>query len=268
MNFETFLNQAWQHHNSQTEQVAARLREGISLIENENQVPQLATLIAHVYGEHLGKWQEGIELLGILKNKMPENTNAIARAIASLKVASGLNLDPNGFTSSDQIRILAVAASAISTRDARRAGEMLRFALQMTGDLKKEDPANRALAVTGHNLACSLEEKTSRTEEEKNLMILAAQTGRQYWEIAGGPAEVAMAEYRQAMTYLKADGLDQALVHAKLCLEVCEKNKVGALDMFYAYEVNAIIAKAKAKETFNQLPEGDKKWCEAAVAKL
>ncbi|MBK9322095.1 MAG: hypothetical protein IPM97_03895 [Bdellovibrionaceae bacterium] len=63
-------------------------------------------------------------------------------------------------SASDQIRVLAVAASAlVSKRVPKRPTSFSRSAGKSSGWNSKEDPANRALAVAGNNLACSLEEK-------------------------------------------------------------------------------------------------------------
>lgn len=67
-----------------------------------------------------------------------------------------------------------------------------------------DHPAFRALAVTGNNLACTLEEKNHRSLQETELMILASRTARKYWELAGGWLEISRAEYRLAMNYLQA----------------------------------------------------------------
>ena len=62
---------------------------------------------------------------------------------------------------------------------------------------------HRALAITGNGLACTLEEKPDRTADERALMILAAQTARHHWAIAGTWLETERAEYRLANTWLQ-----------------------------------------------------------------
>ena len=63
---------------------------------------------------------------------------------------------------------------------------------------------NRALAVAANNLASSLEERSTRSAGERELMILAAQTARHYWGRAGGWLETERAEYRLAMSWVQA----------------------------------------------------------------
>jgi tetratricopeptide (TPR) repeat protein len=146
--------------------------------------------------------------------------------------------------------------------------------------LSKEDPANRALAVAGNNLACALEEKTDRSEKEKLLMILAAETGRKFWEIAGGWKEILWAEYRLAMTYRKAGDSQKAMDHAQTCIEVAQENKASALELFYGYEALALVERDRgnkigfekalghAKDYFSKLEGDDKSWCKGSMEKL
>ncbi len=56
MSFEEFLNSAWNEHATATEGVAARLHD--FNVTAQEQIPQLASIISHVFGEHLGRWKK------------------------------------------------------------------------------------------------------------------------------------------------------------------------------------------------------------------
>ena len=188
----------------------------------------------------------------------------------------------NGFSISDQIRILAQAAGIISERgDAVAAKAYFTNSLDLASrGLPKEDPAHRDLAITGNNLACALEEKTNRSESEIQLMILAAKTGRKFWELAGGPSEIASAEYRLSQSYLQASQIEKSFEHAQLSIEACEEYKCSALDYFFGYEAIALAEKARKNDSgylkavekikiyFEQLSEDDKKWCQKTLNKF
>lgn len=285
--FDELLNQAWNDHATKSEQVASRLSDATSLIEKNDQIPPMAHLITHVLGEHLGFWDKGIHLLQQLK-AMPtfdtasESDKAITRSIASLELAGGKRQSVAELSLSDQIRVLAVAASALSEqKKPEKALELFREALAK-GQLgtEKTDPANRALAVTGNNLACALEKKSTRTKSETELMILAAQAGRKYWEIAGSWLEVERAEYRLSQTYLKANDFARALEHAQTCLEVAQENNAPSLEMFFGYEALALVEKARnnsigfskaveqVKANYEKLSSEDKSWCESSLIEL
>ena len=287
MEFKQYIDNAWDIHATDAKSVFNSLAEGEKLIVSNENIPVLARLITHVCGDHLGLWEEGVEKLQNLKLNphYASNTDsefAINRLIATLQFCSGGLKDLSRFSLSDQIRILAQAAGMISERgELALAKDYFSRSLEMAGrGLEKEDPANRALAITGNNLACTLEEKTGRSELETELMILAAKAGRKFWEIAGGPSEVASAEYRLSQSYLQALQIEKSFEHAQLSVESCEVNKASALDHFYGYEAIALAEKArkndngylkaveKMKLHFEQLSEDDKKWCSKTANKF
>lgn len=286
MNFETYFNQAWSDHATQTEIVASGLVTATSLVESNEQLAQLVGLITHVLGEHLGRWTDGQQLLTSLQvhpKFLPatETENAILRSIAVMQIGSGQSPNLDSFSLSQQIRVMAVASSALSEKDAIKAKELLdkALALARTG-LNKEDPTNRALAVTGNNLASALEQKKSRSPEETELMILAAQTGRKYWQIAGNWNQVAYAEYRLTMTYVQANEFAKALQHAQQFAELCQEYKAEDRDFFYCYEALAVVERARkneigfkkavdqAKSYFEKLSAEHKAWCEPEMMML
>ena len=65
---DSFLDQAWNDHAEQAPAVAARLREGLPLVQDDDGVMRLATLAHHVLGEHLARWQEGLAFLESWRN--------------------------------------------------------------------------------------------------------------------------------------------------------------------------------------------------------
>jgi hypothetical protein len=257
------------------------------LITQAEQIPQMAHLVTHVFGEHLGQWDDGVNALQLLK-QVPsftcgsESDQAIARSVATLELAAGKRTSLSDLSTSDQIRVLAGAASALSEQKiAERAEALFRKAVELAqSGVPKEDPANRALAVAGNNLACALEERSSRGSTETDLMIFAAQTGRKYWEIAGTWLQVERAEYRLSQTFLKAGDTKRSLDHAQFCLEIVQKNNAPALEFFFAHEALALAEKARgndaefskaaaqAKVNFEKLNEEDKSWCRSALQKI
>lgn len=286
MSFNDFLNNAWNDHAANAKEVAGRFTEGMTLLEKNEQIPALANIITHVMGEHLGEWDNGVALLKKLRGcpvftAESESENAIVLSVASLEVAGGKRGSVDDFSLSNQIRILAIAASALSEKDAGRAQILFRSALEKASSgLAKEDAANRALAITGNNLACALEEKKLRSFPETELMILAAQTGRKFWEVAGTWLETERAEYRLSHTYLKAGQIDKSIKHALLCLDICTSNNADSLEFFFGFEALALAFKeqtnfpgfneavANAKKHYEKMSADNKPWCEGSLKKL
>lgn len=287
--FEEFLNQGWNDHATKTTEVAGRLTTAYAFVESADQIPRLAQLVTHVFGEHLGEWKKGIEILLQLKT-IPQLTGtsaeaglgALDRSVVVLELSCGRRTSVDDLPLSDQIRVLTTAASALrEQRDPERAQIYFRNAMDKAHlGLQKDDPANRALAVTGNNLACALEEKTARTSVETEFMILAAQAARKYWEIAGTWMEVERAEYRLSQSYLKANDFAKSLEHAKNCIEIATANNAPPLELFFGYEALALAEKMRGnvlgfqkavehvRMNFDRLSAEDQAWCEPSLKRL
>jgi len=286
MSFDHFLAQSWNDHGKDAWGVFKKFPDGIALVDKNEQIPRLAQLIAHVSGEHLGAWDQGIDLLQKLRHlscfeSSSESDAAINRLSASLEIAAGKNNVLTRFSQSDQIRILATAASALCGQNKSTEAETLfKHALELARpDLDKTDPACRSLAVTGNNLACSLEEKSERSTADTQLMILAAETARKYWELAGTWLEIERAEYRLAMTYLVAKDFAKAHAHAQNCIDLAKSNAAAPLELFFGFEALALVEHARnaagfssaleqMQHYFSVLSADDQSWCDKSLQKL
>jgi hypothetical protein len=288
MDFDTFLDQAWTDHAGDAAGVAARLAaDGPGLVSAEAQIAPLANLVHHVYGEHLGRWADGralLQRLGELPACGAGDTAraALARLQASLSLCEGGADERAAMTPTDRIRVNALAAAGLAERDTARASALFAEALAEAdrAGLESSDLANRALAVTANNLACTLEEKSGRTAAERELMIQAAEAGRHFWALAGTWLETERAEYRLAMTWLQAGDPERARRHAQSCLAIVQNNEAPALEHFFAWEARALAeraagnaeahaeAGARARAAFAELDEGDRGWCQATLDAL
>lgn len=278
MGFQKFLDQAWMDHGNQTQKVVGQFAGGLGLVEKSSDVVALGHLITHVMGEHLGDWSNGRAWLSQLSEnphaKNPESLQALARFDAVLTLAGGGEVQVSKFTPSEWARVLAMSASCVNERkESARAVGFLREAVRVATGLSDTDPAYRNLAMTGNNVAASLEERPDRSDLENELMLLAAETGRTYWEKAGTWLEVERAEYRLAQTCLKLGDADRALKHAKAGLTICVANGAPALELFFTHEVlflayrmggdieMAEYSRKSLVQEFENLEAGDKEWC-------
>jgi hypothetical protein len=284
--FDSFLNQAWADHAADATAVAQRLAaSGIGLVASEAHATALAHLAHHVWGEHLGQWQAGVDFmqrLGAQPACGSAGVAAVQRCTASLHLCAGRDLDLAALPASDRIRVAAMAAANLAGSEVARAMALFRQALAQAEScgLPGSDPMNRALAITGNGLACTLEEKIPRTPAERELMILAAQTARRYWAVAGTWLETERAEYRLAMTWLQAGDEAQAREHAQHCLDIVQAHDGPALERFFAWEALGRVAHAAgnaadhqqalaaAHDAFAALEGGDRSWCQASLDKL
>lgn len=286
MNFNEYITKSWTDHAEDSPKVFKTFSEGEKLISSNDDIPTFVNLVTHVCGVHLGDWKAGLDQLQKL-TKLPvyqagsNSEAAIKRSSATLRLSSGELKDLNGFSISDQARIYAMSTTMLADRNEMpRAQQYFSRSLELATSLSKDDPANRSLAVTGNNLASSLEEKKDRSETDVKLMLLAAQTGIKYWGIVGGPSEFSLAEYRMARSYLKAGLLEKSYQHAILAADICEKNQLTSSDCFYGYKILAIVEnERKNKEGFKKafeklshhfelLSPEDKKSCEVDFKEL
>ena len=232
----------------------ARFPAGVALVTEPRHLAPLAGLVTHVSAEHLGRYADGLALLTAMESrpvfdaKTPEG-KSVLRSKAVLHLCAGnraesARCEAEGGSegrfpaASDRIRVLAIAASAIAgQKRIAEASAMFEEALALAKyGPAKDDPAARAMAVTGNNLAVEFENRKSLSDAEKALMLEAAKAGRKFWEIAGGWMEVERAEYRLALSHLKAGDSKGALRHAALMLGVIEKNGSDPGEAFFARE--------------------------------
>lgn len=289
MDFSTFHTQAWDDHAAVAREVAQRLSQGAPLVTTESQLAQLANLAHHVHGAHLGEWRAGtafIEGLMALPLFQPEGASgqSLRRYLASLALSAGDDgaAGLGTMSPSDRIQVGAMAATNLAEHDAARSMALLQSALDQAAraGLDAADPMHRALAIAGNNLACTLEVKPERSSEERALMILAAQTARHHWAIAGTWLETERAEYRLAMTWLQAGDLAQARAHAQNCLEIVTANDGAALERLFGWEALGRVeraaghaagharALAQARSAFAALEPSDQAWCGESVERL
>lgn len=250
MALEAFIEHAWATHAERPEEVAAELARWQPLLSTVEQIPRFGQLALHVHGEHLGAWQSGLALMAALRSVpgFASGTEAdlfIRRAEATLRLAAsgdGSEIEPLG--ASDRARVFAQASSALAPRELRRAAEYFERALELASALPDGDPAQRALAVTGNNLAAELEEKPARGELERELMLRAARTARRQWALAGNWRNIFFAEYRLARSHLEAGLPRAALEHALAALDLCRDHSATAAQYFWAYEGLALAQHA------------------------
>lgn len=255
-NYKNFINECWANHDKKSEEVAAQLSDNLALLDSTDKIPGYVTLVVHTLGGHLGKWEDAKGILTkITEIDSFQNNQAVYRGLATLNHCSQNEADFNKYselsTEEGSIsRIYAVAASELLGQGlVERATKAFEMALSNASEnMTKENPAARALAISGNNLACELEEKSERSEEEVNLMLSAAQAARKYWEIAGGWMEVDRAEYRLAISNLKAGKLEDALKHARNCESICRENNADEFELFFAHEALTKVNRALCEE--------------------
>jgi hypothetical protein len=250
MTIESLIEAAWNDHAEDPEGVATRLAAAVPRASTGADVAALARIIAHVFGEHLGRWDDGVALLRSLPAVEPDDdagvAQALTRGVAMLRWAGGDQTVLDALSREDRTAVLASAASALAGRQAfGRALGAYAQALETGARAAEADRSvARALAVGGNNLAAALEDKPDRDEDETYGMVTAAEGGLRFWKLAGGWLEEERAHYRLARALLAAGRPSDALRHAKLCAETCANNHAPALEQFFAHAVSSLAQRA------------------------
>jgi hypothetical protein len=289
MDFDSFLDQAWNDHPTQAAEVAERLASpGLALVQDERQLGELAALAQHVHGQHLGRWAEGVafqQQLAALPLLAPGSATAQAlqRHATVLQLAGGLATLSPALPPAERTRLQALTAAALALHDSPRAGTLLQAAVDGAAALPDADPAVRALAAGSNNLASALQDEAQLSGAQQQLMVQAARVARASWERAGTWLEVERADYRLALCLARAGDTGPARAHAQACLaRVQAQPEPGApaLEHFFGWECLARVeaaagdaaaqarAQQQAEAWFARLAEADQAWCRASLDAL
>ena len=287
MDFDAALSQAWNDHADDPRAVVARWPALQSLATDEPQIERVIGLVQHVHGVHLGEWQAGTAALQALRASSAfhaegSSGESLRRALACLALCADADASMGALSASDRIRVDAMAADSLLSRDLARAAALLRQALDQAerSALADSDPMHRTLAAVTHNIACTLEEKADRSGAERALMLVASQASRHHWERAGTWLNVERAEYRLAMTWLQAGDPALARAHAQACIDIVAANDAPALERLFGWEALGLAARAAgdsaehgralamARTAFAALSDADRGWCQASLDKL
>ncbi len=292
MDFDRWIDAAWNEHARDAAGVAARLEtEGAALANDDAALGRLAHLAHHLHGDHLGSLAEGRALLARLAAHPAAGEATQAQLClydASLALTGGEAGPLAALPPSAGARVQALAAANLAERDAARAGALLAAAAATAAAapadgaeaLPDTDPAVRAVAVAGNNIAAALEERAARTPAETALMLQAARTGLVFWRRAGSWLQAERAHYRLAHSLLKAGEPAAARQEAQACLDLVAANGDEPLEAFFGWEALALAgaaagdpagharALAQARAAFARLPADDQAWCRASLDKL
>jgi hypothetical protein len=108
---------------------------------------------------------------------------------------------------------------------------------------RKEDPLrrpdHRKVGADLFNYAWSLLDQKNRTLEEDDEMVHAAHASRYHWGHAGGPLQISVGEWQLSRVYSVLGRAEPALYHARRCLEISLKRRLGRFYLAYAYEAMA-----------------------------
>jgi hypothetical protein len=286
--FQDFLAAARRDHTDHPDAVAARLEGGLPLVGKPDEVSPFAAFVVHVFGEHLGQWERGAKLLeGIASLPFASGDEAarmsVRRGMAALRYSAGDASATDGFAAADLAQVMCVVCTThVARHETDEAIAAVRQALKAAHSqpLPGQHAAVRSLAVAGNNLSAELEEKDHLTEAERAAMVLAAETGLEYWKLAGTWLEEERAQYQLARCLLRAGEVNAARSHIARCVAICEDNAAPAFERFFGHAVRAIVERAAgddeawlearnaAMAAYADVPQDEKQWCKRELGEL
>jgi hypothetical protein len=286
--FQDFLAAARLDHTDHPDAVAAQLEGGLPHLAKPADVLPYAAFVVHVFGEHLGQWERGAKLLDAIA-ALPVASGdeavqmSVRRGTAALRYAAGDASAIEGFAPADLAQVLCVVCTThVARHESEDAIAALQHALKAAHakQLPQKHAAIRSLAVAGNNLSAELEEKEHLTDAQRSAMVLAAETGLEYWKLAGTWLEEERAEYQLARCLLRAGDVNAARTHIARSVAICDGNDAPAFERFFGHAVRAIIeraagddeawleAKNAAMAAYADVAQDDRQWCKRELAEL
>ena len=242
------------------------LEQAISEVEDTNHAERILSLMLHTSIGHLHDPKQFLTSLDKPENGVATQCLARQRAKAVAQYFIDRNTDHIAdLDDVDQRRVFAQIANELSAmNELEQASTWLVNAAAGLESDKVVEPLARSIAITGNNLACQYEELEARSEAQIEHMLEAATLALEYWKVAGGWMQEERAEYRLAMSLLKAGNPLKAKVHADRCEAICRQNGEDAFELFYAHDLLMLVHYHLSQASKQKLTADDQKYCESS----
>ena len=292
MDFDTWIDDAWNRHADAPAAVLAELATtGAARAADDAAVGRLMQLAQHVAGAHQGgpaelaagrALQAALAALPAAGDSARTAARLHDRALALTGGDAAALAALADLPAAEAVRAGALAAANLAEREPGRAGALLRQAVAAAdaAALPDTDPAVRALAVAGNNIAAALEEQPAIDDAARVLMLQAAAVGLAFWRRAGTWLHEERALYRLAQSHRRAGDAAAARGHARACLALVAAHGDEPLERFFGEEALGLAeaaagdaaahgrALAAARDAFARLSPDDQSWCRASLDAL
>lgn len=166
--FKQYLGKAWTTQHEDAQKIADEFKLNFNLMETEDDVMAMATLVTHICGEKLGAWEKGLDLLKKLKNNAPiKDKEQMKKLVAILTLGNNPNTSIEEFSPVDQVNIYSTTAVAlINLGGVKNAEKLLDKAIAVT----KDEPSQKFLSEAAAKIVKVLEKKEERRPNEEELL--------------------------------------------------------------------------------------------------
>jgi hypothetical protein len=201
------LLQDWQDHTKQPTAVAARLKARLEFPMGAQDLVELAALATHVFGEHLGDWEAGMNYLDRLADAHDDAPADARRRLdrqhAVLERLEDANASLDRFDADDRVYITALALPAITLqRSVEEAETAFADAMHLlASDNRREH--RRLFGVVTANLVCDLLDRSALSAARQRLLVVLAEKSHALWLQEGGEVDREKAAFRLIQSYQK-----------------------------------------------------------------
>ncbi|MDF5617611.1 hypothetical protein P3731_25015, partial [Vibrio parahaemolyticus] len=194
----------------------------LSEVEDVTQIERIFALMLHTAIGHLQCPEQFLTCLDHFNERKVAESLAFQRSIAVARYFVDGTDNMELLEEQEQRRVYALISNELSALVQLELASqwLVKAALGMT-----PNDAEGPLALA------------ERTCMEKSKMLEAATLALDYWKVAGGWMQEERAEYRLAMSLLKADKPQEAKVHAERCEAICQQNGSDAFELFHAHDL-------------------------------
>jgi len=255
---EQLLEDGWAYHDTQSARLAAELEAAVAEATSMTLAPfvQLAT---HTIGEHLGDWRRA---LAVGRQVLAGRTPGPQDVSAWMRVAMAANLAGELMVATDlELRALAVAEDPLaqlvlgrlamvqalaSSGRIDEATQLYSAASSLAQRVGRSALVDRAIAVSGNNLAWSLQELAARSAEADGVMRLAAEASLAAWRRCGDWISEEQALHLNACVALALGDQERALSLADNGLQVIQDHSPRPFDAARLQLVRARVFASQA----------------------
>jgi hypothetical protein len=249
---DILLYEGFGEHDAEGVRYAAELEAAAEAEVPARHLVQFAKVATHTIGEHLGDWPRAASLATrLLAGRTPDAETA--KAWGHLYVAQTLSGDIAAAAEAElafcrgqgadfrpavvEMTFMLVAALVGSGR-AVEGATIYQGGLDLARVLGDEAPS-RAVAIASNNLATELLEAPSRTDEEAELMQVAAKAAHEFWLKCGAWTNDARADYLEALVANVLNRPSAALDHIDRALSLIAANGGAPVDETFLHLARA-----------------------------
>ena len=253
MDIDALVNAGWAEHPQDPDGVAARLEEGVALVEDGAGAAKYMNLVNHVLGDHLGRRADAARLCEAAMHRAGAEPGpgahvhlAVARTMADDAEGAEAAIRALGDDEGQRVRVgLLVAQCHAHARAWEDAARIYEEQLAIGETLPEGHGAERSFAIVSNNIASEVLNEGPRTAQTDALMERAAHAAGLYWRRIGTWVNDERADYLLALVHNRLERPAEALAFADRALAtIAEADGEEPVDEAFVHLARAAACRA------------------------